>query len=105
VFCQRLFSPERPLTNFMAADNLFSQARAFSSTSAFWRSASARSRLSPSTFSLSTLTLSLTTARSFFFYSRSSDALSFLSTIGLTSLKILLYVIIEIDQRHKQAAA
>ena len=51
----------------MAADNLFSQARAF--------------------------------------YSTSSDALSFLSTIGLTSLKILLYVIIEIDQRHKQAAA
>jgi len=35
VFYQHLFSLERPLTSFMAADNLFSQAKAFSLTSAF----------------------------------------------------------------------
>jgi hypothetical protein len=47
VFYKYLLTPKGLLNNYMAADNLFLQAKAFSSNFAFWRSSSAISRLRP----------------------------------------------------------
>jgi hypothetical protein len=102
---QRLFSPARPLTNFSAAFNFSKQLLASASTLYLTVSASSNYLFSVLTFSVKTLTRSLTIANSFFLISSVSVALFYESTRGLTSLKILLNIQILINQPANLAAA
>ena len=100
-----LFSPARPLTSFSADVNFAKHQLASASTFIFIIVASSNCLFKLFTFSVSTRTLSFTTANSFFLVSTVSVACFTCSTNGCTSLKILLNFTMLAAHPHNLLAA